>query len=123
MVSMSSQTSDVSSEKNGLISNASTAAAECRQGATAQSSIVQRPAKPAFTESTQTLTNGQKSISRPVSSVTVSFPIGKRNSYPATCEACGDAFIAKRPWGRFCSGACRVAAFRARQAAKKEITY
>jgi hypothetical protein len=111
---MSNQTIDERSEKNSLTSNVSIAAGECRQGETAQSSIAQQPVKPALTENILTRQNGQQSISRPECSVTVSFPIGKRNSYPATCEACGDAFIAKRPWGRFCGTACRVAAFRAR---------
>src|SRR5687768_1477597 len=33
----------------------------------------------------------------------------------ATCAHCGRPYTARRRWSRFCSGACRTAAFRAKQ--------
>jgi uncharacterized OB-fold protein len=40
-----------------------------------------------------------------------------RSVYEQECEVCGGAFIPKRPWGRFCSGRCRLRAWRKAQRA------
>lgn len=35
-----------------------------------------------------------------------------RTAFERECEACGRSFIPKQPWGRFCSGLCRLRAWR-----------
>ena len=36
-----------------------------------------------------------------------------RIAFERECDDCGRAFIPKQPWGRFCSGRCRLRAWRA----------
>ena len=40
----------------------------------------------------------------------------RAHSSPTVCEVCGAVFTPKRPWQRCCSGTCRAAASRAREA-------
>ena len=35
---------------------------------------------------------------------------GRKTAVP--CATCGEPFTPKRPWGKYCSGACRVAGYR-----------
>ncbi len=78
---------------NGLIFDASIAASVSAQGETGGGVTVTMPANSGRQES------GNVSPDTPAST--------KRIATVTHCEQCGDEFMPRRPWGRFCSAYCR----------------
>ena len=87
---------DASSDASDLIPIVTIAAGSCRPAGTAAGDTVATPAS-----------NEQHARDGPSASadtVAIRLPI-PNVSHP--CEHCGSAFVARRPWGRFCSAYCR----------------
>lgn len=96
---MSNQ-NDSDNDATGQTSRAPIAADKSRQAGTERSDTVTGPARKRPTERGGELHN-------PLSN--------------ATCQHCGRPYLARRPWSKYCSGACRIAAWRARRTAATAI--
>jgi hypothetical protein len=88
---------------NGMTFNASTAASVSPQGATAGGDTVTRPAPNAPTGND----NASGNTPKPNAAGGVDSASTKPNATLTQCEQCGREFVARRPWGRFCSAYCR----------------
>ena len=96
-----------SSDASDLIPIVTIAAGSCHPAGTADGDTVVTPAS-----------NGQHagdgpsaSLSASPDTVAIRLPIP---NVSRACEQCGSAFVARRPWGRFCSAYCRRVAWLAR---------
>jgi hypothetical protein len=105
---MSNQADGAKSANSGQINSVSTAGGECHPAATGEKSTATRLAnsKPIVPDKWHVV---NPMLRKPMGNAT--------RTVTLACEFCGDSFVAKRPWARFCGGTCRVAAFRARQLA------
>ncbi len=94
---------DASSDASDLIPIVTIAAGSCHPAGTADGDTVATPAS-----------NEQHASDGPSASadtVAIRLPIP---NVSRPCEHCGSAFVARRPWGRFCSAYCRRVAWLAR---------
>ena len=94
-----------SGDAHDLIPTVNIAASVLAQGATAGGASVATPTERPLTE------NG---ASNPVETSTNT----KRHNAVTQCENCGDAFMPRRPHGRFCSAYCRRQAWLGRNPEK-----
>ena len=93
-------TPGASSDASDLIPIATIAGGSCRPAGTADGATVATPAS-----------NGQHAsdaLSTSADTVAIRLPIP---NVSRPCEECGSAFVARRPWARFCSAYCRRVAW------------
>ena len=93
-------TPGASNDVSDLIPNATIAGGSCRPAGTADGDTV-----------ATLVSNGQHASDAPSTSadtVAIRLPIP---NVSRPCEECGSAFVARRPWARFCSAYCRRVAW------------
>ena len=85
---------------------ATIAGGSCRPAETADGDTVATPASSAPPD------NGAPSLSASPDTVAIRLPIPNVSADGSQlCEQCGSAFVARRPWARFCSAYCRRVAW------------
>ena len=100
-----------SSGMSDLIPTATIAAGSCRPAETDGGATVATPAS-----NGQHASDGPSmSLSTSPDTVAIRLPIP---NVSRPCEQCGAAFVARRPWGRFCSSYCRRLAWLGRNPEK-----
>lgn len=97
-----------------LIPIATIAAGSCRPAETDGGATVATPAS-----SGPPVADGPSvSLSTSPSPLAIRLPVPNVSADKTHCEQCGAAFVARRPWGRFCSSYCRRLAWLGRNPEK-----